>query len=62
MTLTFTRATFEVTRRHLYASFGGREWLVTREPGQPLTMFLKQRHGQELALWGLGFHAVIPWA
>ena len=61
MLFSLSRFTLEITRGSLYVRLGGREWWVTRERGQPLSMFTKEHNGQELELWGFGLHAVISW-
>lgn len=62
MNLTISQFTIEASLQSLYVRLGGREAWISREPGQPLRMFAKERHGGEMMVWGLGLHAVYSWA
>jgi hypothetical protein len=50
------RASFELTRGHLFIRFAGREVFVNQPDGQPFGLTARERSGAGLEFWGLGFY------
>lgn len=56
LAITINRASFELTRGHLFIRFAGREVFVNRPDGQPFRMNSRVRSGAGVEFWGLGFY------
>jgi hypothetical protein len=59
LAITIGRASFELTRGHLFIRFAGREMFVNRPDGQPFGLTAKERSGAGLEFWGLGFYGCV---
>lgn len=57
--ITINRASFELTRGHLFIRFAGREVFVNRPDGQPFGMTSRVRSEGGTEFWGLGFYGCV---